>query len=306
VTRAITSDAGGGDGNGDTKSSDLSVTALYTAGAWAWGALPDAELFASADTARVFRVVNAALAVARFLRLDAAPLAPSLLHRHAAIDHLLRASRSAHVLELAAGLSRRGITFSSDASVTYIEVDRPSVIAKKRALLERSSAGRDALSRANLRLVSGDVTTLAFDELCPPDGAPLFVIAEGLAMYLTRDAQRALFRAVSTRLARGGGGRFVFDLVPPCEQPAPGRVGRALEWLMKKFTGGRSFERDARTRGDVIADLVACGFGSAFALEPRTVAHAWGLPHPDVVTQQLLFIADVPAVGDAAPDPPSS
>ena len=280
---------------------DLSVTALYTAGAWAWGAMPCAELVADQDTARVFRVVNAALAIARVLRLEAAPLAPSLLHRHAAIDHLLgawthassRESPRRRVLELAAGLSRRGITFSRDPAIAYIEVDQPGVLAKKRALLERTDAGRAALARSNFRLLAGDVTTLALDEACPPDGAPLFVIAEGLMMYLDADAQRALCRAVAARLARGGGGRFVFDLVPPSEQPPAGRVGRALAWLMKRFTRGQSFARDARTRAQIAADVLACGFDRAEALDPRDVAHAWSLPHPDAPTQQLVFIADI-------------
>lgn len=282
---------------------DLSVTALYTAGAWSWGALPCADLVADHDTARVFRVVNAALAVARFFRLKAAPLAPSLLHRHAAIDHLVeawsrdganaRASRRLRVLELAAGLSRRGITFSRDPAITYIEVDQPGVLAKKRALLERTDVGRAALARPNFRLVSGDVTTLALDDVCAPDGAPLFVIAEGLMMYLDADAQRALCRAVAARLARGGGGRFVFDFVPPSEQPPAGRVGRALEWLMKRFTRGQSFARDTRTRADTASDVIACGFDRVEALDPRDVAHRWNLPHPDAATQQLVFIADL-------------
>jgi O-methyltransferase involved in polyketide biosynthesis len=268
------------------------MTALYTAGTWAWGAFPNAELFASADTARVFRFVNAALAVARFLRLRAAPLATSLVHRHAAIDHLLRQSACREVVELATGLSRRGVTFSADPSMRYVEVDLPHVIAAKRDLLERTAEGRAAIARTNWSLVGADVTTLSLDAVAPPAAAhPLFVIAEGLMMYLDAEAQRALMRKVAARLAAGGGGTFVFDLVPASEQPRPGAVGRALEWLMKRFTGGKSFVRDTRSRADIVAEAHACGFRDVATIEPGAVARSWGLPLADAPSQQLLFTA---------------
>ena len=269
---------------------DLSVTALYTSATWAWGKLANAELLASKDGERVFRVVNFALALARpfFDRLP--PLAKSLLHRHAMIDHLLTASRCRHVLELAAGLSRRGITFSEDPTVQYVEVDLPAVVEKKRALLTRSPGGTDALARPNFSLVSADVSAVSLDTVAPPErGVPLFVIAEGLLMYLDAAAQGTLFRTVARRLASGGGGTLVFDLVPPCEQPRPGLIGRILGWLMKRFTGGKGFVRDARTRDDIRAELVASGFSEVEILEPGPVAESWGLPFPSAPTQQVLF-----------------
>ena len=271
---------------------NLSVTALYTSATWNWGKLPNADLFDHAHARRVFRVVNAVLGVARpFIGLRS-PLPLALLHRHTLIDVLLRASGSERVLELASGLSRRGVTFSSDPRIDYTEVDRPDMVAAKRRLLERTHEGRAALGRPNFRLLSADVETTALDVLSVPDGAPLFVIAEGLLMYLDADAQRRLYRAVATRLVPDGG-TFVFDFVPPRELPPPGRVGRGLDWAMKRWTGGQGFARDERTRDEVIADLGKCGFYRAEAIEPHGVARAWGLPHPDTPTQQLVFVAHV-------------
>jgi O-methyltransferase involved in polyketide biosynthesis len=269
---------------------DLSVTALYTAGAWAWAGLPGAELFASEDSRRVFYVTNAALALARPFQRDPRSLKHALLHRHAMIDHLLRASGARQVLELAAGLSRRGVTVSTDPAIRYTEVDLPHVIDKKRALLDRSPEGRSALARPNLRHVARDVTEEALADLVEP-GAPLFVIAEGLFVYLSPEKQRALFRAAHALLARARGGTFVFDLVPSCEEPEPGAAGQALGWLMERFTGGKSFERDARTRGDLARELREAGFSEASAIAPSEVAKAWGLPAPEVATRQLVFVA---------------
>jgi hypothetical protein len=47
---------------------DLSVTALYTSQVWAWGGLPYAQLFATAEAKRVFDATNAALAAASLFK----------------------------------------------------------------------------------------------------------------------------------------------------------------------------------------------------------------------------------------------
>jgi O-methyltransferase involved in polyketide biosynthesis len=274
------------------RAGDLSVTALYTSATWSWGGLPNAELLDHAEARRIFRVVNIALGVARpFIGLRA-PLHLALIHRHTLIDALLRASGCLRVLELAAGLSRRGVTFAADPRIDYVEVDRPDVVAKKRRLLERTADGRAALARANFRIVAADVLTDSFEAFCPTDGTPLFVIAEGLLMYLEPEAQRKLGRAVASRLADGGG-TFVFDFVPPCELPPPGHIARGLGWVMKQFTGGQGFARDERTRDEVRADLMACEFDHVEAIEPSLVARSWNLPHPDAATQQVVFVNHV-------------
>jgi O-methyltransferase involved in polyketide biosynthesis len=273
--------------------SDLSVTALYTSGVWSWGKLPDAELLDSADSRRVFKATKFVLGAARPFARRRASLEISLLHRHAAIDTLVRASAVMRVLELAAGLSRRGHTFSRQRDFEYIEVDRPAVVAYKRRLLARTAAGRSALARPNLHMIAADVTQTPLESLCPPDGKPLLVIAEGLMMYLDAEAQKTLGRSVATRLGRGGGGTFILDLVPPNELPPSGWVGAGLGWLMKKFTSGQTFSQDARSRDEGVRDLMACGFDKAQWIEPRLTPEALRLPYPEAPSQQLLFTASI-------------
>lgn len=251
---------------------DLSVTALYTSQVWAWGGLSCAELLATEEAKRVFDVTNAALAVARVARPDMPALRYALLHRHAMIDHLLAETRGA-VVELAAGLSRRGAANCRDRA--YTEIDLPPVISRKRELLERSAAGREVLQ--HLTLIAGDVTTTTL-----PDAE--LAIAEGLMMYLDGDARRRLFAKITAP-------RFVFDLVPSEEEPPPGRVGKVLEYAMKRFTGGRSFERDARTRAQIVDELRAAGFATVDVVAARDVARSWRLPHADRATTQVVFSA---------------
>jgi O-methyltransferase involved in polyketide biosynthesis len=273
-------------------SDDLSVTALYTSATWSWAKFPNAHLVEHPSAKHVFSAVNAALAAASPFFGRPAPLRIALVHRHALIDALVREAKATRVLELAAGLSRRGVTMSADASIAYVEVDRPHVVETKRGLLSRHAEGRAALARDNWSLVGADVTTTPLQSIAPKGDTPLVVIAEGLFMYLTATEQRALARSIAALLAKSGG-TLVFDLVPPSEQPRAGVVGGALEWAMKRFTGGATFARDERSRAQIAADLVSEGFTRVELLEPRAVARARGLPYPDVQTQQLVFVAHV-------------
>jgi O-methyltransferase involved in polyketide biosynthesis len=271
----------------------LSVTALYTSQCWAWGHLSCAELFAHAEGKRVFDATNAVLALSGVLRRDFSPLRHALIHRHTMIDALLSRSEARQVLELAAGLSRRGAAFSADPSWRYVEMDFPAVLDRKRALLERTPAGRAVLARSNLRLVDGDVLDSGLESLVEPR-TPLFVIAEGLMMYLKPEAQRALWQKIFRLGDKTGRVTLVFDLIPACEQPQPGLVGKALGAAMRAFTGGRDFERDARTRDDLSKELSEVGFARVERYEPSTVAAEWSLPFPHARSQQLLFCAASP------------
>ncbi len=277
---------------GAQEQGDLSVTALYTAGTWAWAGLPSAELLDHEDARRVFAATNGVIALTTFYR-KLPSLRCSLVQRHVMIDRVLAESGTRHVLEIAAGFSPRGAAFSADPELQYVELDRPAVVARKRALLERTPAGREVLERTNFRLVGGDAADADLGVvLAAPADAAVTVIAEGLLMYLDETAQRGLFERVHALLAKRGG-TFVFDLVPASEQPAPGPVGRSLGWLMKRFTKGAGFAVDARGRDDIASALRAAGFGDVKMIEPRTASPDWQVPHLETYTQQLVFVARV-------------
>jgi O-methyltransferase involved in polyketide biosynthesis len=267
---------------------DLSITALYTAEAWVWGGFACAELFSSRESRAVFDATNAALSLARVARRDWPPLRESLVQRHAAIDRIVGeaiAGGAAQVIELAAGLSRRGAAVSRDPGVRYVEIDLPAMIARKRALLERTDAGREVLARANLALVAGDASAVDLGTLVAP--GPVCVVVEGLLMYLDAAAQARLFERVRAL----GNVTLVCDLVPGAEEPEEGRVGRALGGLLARATGGGRFARDTRTRADILDALRAAGFDDAAAVDTRDVARAWDLPCPDAATRAVIFTA---------------
>jgi O-methyltransferase involved in polyketide biosynthesis len=276
--------------SGDSKkSTDLTVTALYTSQAWVWGGFSEAELLASKEARGVFRFTNGALAFARLFMWRLKSLKHSLVHRHAMIDHLAHQAGAPQVIELASGLSRRGAAMSADPAVRYVEVDLPHVLEKKAALLQRTDRGRAVSERQNLQFEAHDVADLDLSTLVDP-AIQTTVLSEGLLMYLDADAQRDLWRRIAAITSQHAKSIYLFDLVPACEQPRPGFVGRALRWLMERFTGGKSFERDERTREDIVHDLTEAGFARVEVIEPRNVAEQWGLPFPTIKTQQVLFV----------------
>lgn len=280
------------------QSGGLAVTALYTAEVWRREGFPGAELLASPDARRVFGATDGALRLARllgglgrWLRGERwSPLPVALAHRHALIDRWAQTHDAEVVLELASGLSPRGAWLSSLSERTVVEVDLPEMMATKRRLLGSTPEGKAALARAHWHFVEGDLREMELWRLVPP-GRRTLVIAEGLFMYLDAEAQRGLMRRVADLLATRGG-TLIFDLVPPAEEPRPGLLGRALGWLMRRFTRGADFVRERRTRADLLADLEAAGFVDAQAVEPHAQALALRLPHPETWTRMVVFRAE--------------
>lgn len=261
---------------------DLSVTALYTSQAWVWGGFDGAELLATKEAKIVFDFTNLVLGLLRLLRWRQPLLRHSLVQRHAMIDHLLEASAATQVVELAAGLSQRGVSVSRRTEIEYIELDLPHMIAKKRELLARTDAGKAVLERPNFHFRSVDLRDAALD-LDIDATRPLCVIAEGVFMYFPADEQRRLWRMIAAAMQRTPAATFLFDL-----NPRRSLQGGPLNWLMKGFTQGKTFEADARTHEDIVHDLTACGFPSVELFEPA-ICTGWDLPHASKRTEVLVF-----------------
>lgn len=282
---------------------ELGITAIYTSQVARWGGLAHAGLFDGGPGRVVFWVTSLFVGLGRLLQPGVPSLAVSVLHRQVLVDRVVERLGALAVLELAAGLSRRGVLLSDDPQVQVVEVDVPGVMQFKEELLARSPEGRLVLARDNLRRVGLDLGSpeLSAEDLArkAPDGAPLVVTAEGLCMYLEADAQRRLWSRVQALLSARGGGSFVFDLVPAVEQAPPGALGRLFGRLMAAFTGGRGFVRDDRDRAAIVADLRGLGFSSVEVIEPQLVAEEWALPRPRERSQQVVFLARVA-------DPPHS
>lgn len=284
----------------DAEQAPLGLTAVYTSQVARAAGLPGADLFDAGPARVVFWIASAVMALARLFDRRDPPLATSILHRATLIDALLARDGATAVLELACGLSRRGVALSADPGVRVVEVDLPPVIRARQELLGRTEAGRAVLARENLRMIGADAATADLADLAP-EGGGLHVVIEGLFVYLDAAAQQALWRRVFDLLTPRGG-TLLFDLLPAVEEPPPGRIGRLLGRLFARATQGHGFVRDRRDRAAIEAELRSIGFVEVQALLTAEVAATLGLPRADRPSRQLVWCCRVPTPGGPGPD----
>lgn len=162
---------------------DISITARYTAAAWESLGLPHAERFAD-PLGRL--LVRASRLAARFRGFSMAD--DILTPRHLYMDDWLRQRRPQQVVEVAAGFSPRGLMFAGEG-VRYVEVDRPPVIAEKKA---RSGAAGAALRFVAADALQADFAQRVLDHC--EKGLSTVMVNEGLSPYFSRESYLSLLR----------------------------------------------------------------------------------------------------------------
>jgi len=132
----------------------------------------------------------------------AATYAAFMEARFKSVNHILEEHRARQVLELAAGLSPRGMDFAP-RGVVYVEADLPESIERKREIV---TAVLGAVP-ANLHLCAASVVDREQFLACAAvfDKRPVAITTEGLLRYLTFDEKQRLSANVRELLARFGG-----------------------------------------------------------------------------------------------------
>lgn len=114
------------------------------------------------------------------------------------------------VVNLAAGLDARPYRMSLPAELRWVEVDLPNLIAYKEDVL-RGESPRCRLERAGLDLADEDARRKLFERL-GRDATNALVLAEGLAIYLSREEVAALGRDLAAPSSFRG---WILDLISP-------------------------------------------------------------------------------------------
>jgi O-methyltransferase involved in polyketide biosynthesis len=133
---------------------------------------------------------------------DSPLIAPQIEARYKLINKMLIESGVNQVLEIASGLSPRGLELTDDKSVNYTEVDLPGIMAKKRKIVERIG------DKDNLHLEDGnalDISTLEKATKHFDQSKPIVVINEGLLRYLDFNQKTIVARNIYTLLQQFGG-----------------------------------------------------------------------------------------------------
>ena len=210
----------------------------------------------------------------------------SLLTRHRLIDHLLERAISdegvTQVLEVAAGLSPRGIRFAERyPDLRYVEADLPNMAAHKRRIL-----GDAGLERENHRVTTVDALTdsgerslgrVAASHLEPM--ARTAVITEGLLVYLDRHEATGLLGRVADVLLAQGGGVYLSDTYLERDSYAERRL-RARRWMLQLGVRRGIYTpvfESAAQGGELLRSL---GFATADFHHPAQFARDVEIPGP--------------------------
>jgi len=250
-------------------SSRISPTAHYTAQVWFRYGMshPALETSLGRKLHAALRPMNAAYRITGRPNLD-----EMLLARHRSLDWLLEreiaAGRVGQVIEVAAGLSPRGLSFTRHhPDLRYIEADLPDMAAHKRRALDRAGRGRhhevveiDALAEDG----PASIGALARTRLDPTRGTA--IITEGLISYFARDQVEGMWRRFAAALRTFPHGVYFSDL------NTSGDVGgmhtaKVFRQVLQVFARGR-VHLHFRSPEDAAAALAASGFGKVSIHKP--------------------------------------
>lgn len=252
-----------------TDSSRISPTAHFTGYIWYRHGLGDPALQTRAGRL----LVSAFAPIDRAARWAGGPnLEDVLLSRHRLIDDLLDGAIGRgevdQVLEVAAGLSPRGLLFTRrhGERLRYVEGDLPGMVERKRRALDEA-ARRDGVAPAvtlveiDALAAAGPSSLLAAAERHLDPSRGLAIVTEGLVNYFDRTALEAMWRRFAQVLSRHPRGLYVSDLHVSADlKRVPG--ARAFSALLSVFARGR-VHLHYRDEAEAGRALLAAGFTEA-------------------------------------------
>lgn len=261
----------------------IGPTAHYTAYVWHRLGMPYAEHFATPLGARLFWSLRAAgewlVALSPTL-----PSMPQYLElRHRLIEHELTRLRPDRVVELGAGLSRRGLTWAVDHGVRYTEVDLPHMVAAKEQRIAALPGALPERARRRLDHVARDVLAPDFPQWLEQQLAGAeqpVVIAEGLLGYFEPEERARLARSIAAALRRAGGGSFLCDLRAREGGRGVELASRFLKLGIRAVTRGRGARADFASVAEVRDFFERAEFSFADSADSAVLPHLEGLRTP--------------------------
>ena len=246
----------------------ISPTAHVTAWTWHRMGMPHASLFATTGGWLGFWSFRILLEWWSRLLTQAPSLASCLAYRHRLIEAAALGHEPDVLVEIAGGLSRRGVTFAADHGVRTIEIDLPHMVAAKAEILQRSALS-ERLGPHHLEAI--DVLSDGFEaqlrELLADSQRPV-VVMEGLLGYFTMDQRAQLLGSLARALA----GRDALVLADVYTVEARAQMGIATDLLrgaIRFVTRGQGTRGSWPDRAAVEAAWTEVGFGSLALVLPE-------------------------------------
>ncbi|CAM6023592.1 unnamed protein product [Sphagnum balticum] len=178
-------------------------------------------------------------------------ITPRFECRYKLSNKLMKENGAVRVLELASGLAPRGLQWTENPNVTYVEFDLPRKIEEKRQIVEQLLSHSKMKPRPNLYFEAGDVLNredmiTAVSHFDIGDG-PIIIINEGLLGYLTHDQKKIMAGNIKYVLERLGGCWITPDIHSPNvnqSDPISGleRIKAREDYMQSKGVHTHSFE----------------------------------------------------------------
>lgn len=225
-----------------TDTSSISFTALYTGHVWYRNGL-SAPAFHTSGGSVLYHALAPFEAVGKVVA--GGNIRTFLLQRHHLIDHLVeRAIRDegvTQILEIACGLSPRGVRFRArHPDLTYMEADLPEMAARKERLLADNGLldDRHRVVPINVFEQNGP---LALETVLGELDAdrPVLVITEGLVNYFPTDVISGVWSRLATALSAFPKGIYLTDNYPLYHDHPLRKTMRALGGMLGTVSRSR-------------------------------------------------------------------
>jgi O-methyltransferase involved in polyketide biosynthesis len=183
--------------------------------------------------------------------------------RARSLDEALEELGATRVLELAAGLSFRGLAMAERPGVFYLDTDLPEIASIKSSLLPSlHPAALPGLLRVEALDVLDAGAFRAAVEGMPP--GPIAIVHEGLLMYLDESEKAGLAASVRGALLERGGAWVTADVYVRSSAPVF-REERTKKFLEKH----RVEEKKFADLGAAEAFFTTCGFSVTRRMVPE-------------------------------------
>jgi O-methyltransferase involved in polyketide biosynthesis len=276
-------------------SSRISPTAHLTAHAWDLLGLSNAKYFADPKYKFLLNLLRS-IAFPYFINKNNDYIYYMLEPRHRAIDYFMFSKFPYNqIVEFAAGLSPRGMTFSENPAITYIESDLPEMLELKKAKVEDIYHEKN-IKRPNHKFVPSNLLEDDVSEIISPLINPeekLIVITEGLTPYFDMEHLKRIFTNISKLLRDNDGGVYITDIYHLEDMAKSVFNTKMMAHFLKIMR--TEFHNDIDNKDEGEAFFKECGFDFVETINPLSVARQLGLktnipPEKNVATIYLAHV----------------
>lgn len=230
-------------------------------------------------------------------------ISPYIEARFKALSNLLKQSGIKNIIEVASGLSQRGLIMSEDKAINYVETDLPEMLKEKEGIMRMLTGQKGRQFPSNLHFLSLNVLDEEnFKSVVSslPSG-PIAIGHEGLLAHLTREERGKMGKIIKNILSERGGVWITPDIFTS-EQLAgllSGKKRKVTEDVVKntgrnyndnafrsvedaqEFFSSLGFEYKIKTLGETAGELASIKIGlDEHSIKDQLALNIWELTVP--------------------------